>query len=539
MSRANLIALDAATGTPAAGFGTDGAVDVGTAYGGTPTIFENVAIIGAASGEVPQGPAGNPRAFDVRTGAKLWEFQTVPRAGEPFNETWGNGWENRGGTNMWAFAAPVDAQRGIAYLPIAGPAANYYGGDRPGNNAFANSIVAVDARTGTYRWHFQTVHHDLWDIDMPSAGGLFELERNGTRVPAIAQVGKSAYLYVLDRATGEPLIEVRETPVPQGDVPTEWYSPTQPIPVRPPPLARVSFSEADLVRPEDTTPAHAAACRDFMERSGGFYNAGPFTPFMYKAPDAPPKSNINVDLFLLPHLLGSVRACCLLHAPRVHQDGVGHPGAGDVSLRHHRVRPKRATATAKGTSFASPIVAGIAALTWQVEPRLASRAGRRGADPLGRPALRPWLEPVHGLRRGRRQGSRGAGAQVRRHLAARQGLRPPQRRARDRAPQGGQGPQRARSQGGRTRELRAARLARRRPQLRPLVSGRHRAFRKAVQLEGEKADVGAHRPAAGGTGNWGGTGLGQVRGLMGVGPTSRPARPRAPLPGPAAWRRPS
>jgi quinoprotein glucose dehydrogenase len=293
MSRANLIALDAATGTPAAGFGNVGVVDVGVPYGGTPTIFENVAIIGAASGEVPQGPAGNPRAFDVRSGAKLWEFQTVPRAGEPFNETWGNGWEGRGGTNMWAFAAPVDSERGIAYLPIAGPAANYYGGDRPGNNEFANSIVAVDARTGAYRWHFQTVHHDLWDIDMPSAGGLFELERNGTRVPAIAHVGKSAYFYVLDRTTGEPLHEVRETPVPAGDVPTEWYSPTQPIPVRPPPLARVSFSEADLVRPEDTTPEHAAACRDFMARSGGFYNAGPFTPFMYKAPDAPPKSTIQ------------------------------------------------------------------------------------------------------------------------------------------------------------------------------------------------------------------------------------------------------
>ncbi len=121
MSRANLIALDAATGTPAAGFGTDGAVDVGTAYGGTPTIFENVAIIGAASGEVPQGPAGNPRAFDVRTGAKLWEFQTVPRAGEPFNETWGNGWENRGGTNMWAFAAPVDAQLRHSLSADCGP----------------------------------------------------------------------------------------------------------------------------------------------------------------------------------------------------------------------------------------------------------------------------------------------------------------------------------------------------------------------------------------------------------------------------------
>ena len=293
MSRANLVALDAATGTPAAGFGTDGAVNVGIPYGGTPTVFANVAIIGAASGEVPQGPAGNPRAFDVRTGEKLWEFRTVPRPGEPFNETWGDGWEGRGGTNMWAFAAPVDAELGLAYLPIAGPAANYYGGDRPGNNVFANSIVAVDARTGEYRWHFQTVHHDLWDTDMPSAGALFPFQQSGMTVPALAHVGKSAYFYVLDRATGEPLHEVRETPVPQGDVPTEWYSPTQPIPVRPPPLARVSFSEADLVRPEDTTPEHAAACRDFMQRSGGFYNEGPFTPFLYKAPDAPPKSSIQ------------------------------------------------------------------------------------------------------------------------------------------------------------------------------------------------------------------------------------------------------
>ena len=124
MSRANLIALDAATGKPSAGFGTDGAADVGVSYGGTPTIYRNFAIIGAASGEVPQGPAGNPRAFDVRTGAKVWEFQTVPKAGEPFNETWGEGWKDRGGTNMWAFAAPIDAEHGIAYLPIAGPAAN-------------------------------------------------------------------------------------------------------------------------------------------------------------------------------------------------------------------------------------------------------------------------------------------------------------------------------------------------------------------------------------------------------------------------------
>jgi glucose dehydrogenase len=293
MSRANLIAVDAATGAPAAGFGVDGRVDVGVPYGGTPTIYRNAAIIGAASGEVPQGPAGNPRAFDVLTGAKLWEFQTVPRAGEPFNETWGNGWENRGGTNMWAFATPVDAERGIAYLPIAGPAANYYGGDRPGTNAFANSIVAVDAMTGKYIWHFQTVHHDLWDIDMASAGSLFDFVQNGERTPAIGQVGKSSYFYVLNRVTGEPLIDIEERPVPKGDVPTEYYHPTQPIPVRPPPLARVSFTEADVVTPEDTTPEHAAACRDFIRRSGGFYNAGPFTPFLYKAPDAPPKSTIQ------------------------------------------------------------------------------------------------------------------------------------------------------------------------------------------------------------------------------------------------------
>jgi glucose dehydrogenase len=293
MSRANLIAVEAATGAPAAGFGTNGIVDVGVPYGGTPTVHDNVAIIGAASGEVPQGPAGNPRAFDVRTGAKLWEFQTVPRAGEPFNETWGNGWENRGGTNMWAFATPIDADRGIAYLPIAGPAANYYGGDRPGANVFANSIVAVDATTGRYLWHFQTVHHDLWDIDMPSAGGLFDFVRGNERIPAIGHVGKSSYFYVLNRVTGEPLIDVEEQPVPKGDVPTEYYSPTQPIPVRPPPLARVSFNEADLVTADDTTPEHAAACRDFMMRSGGFYNAGPFTPFLYKAPDAPPKSTIQ------------------------------------------------------------------------------------------------------------------------------------------------------------------------------------------------------------------------------------------------------
>jgi quinoprotein glucose dehydrogenase len=294
MSGNRLIALDAATGMPAEGFGTDGAVTVGVPYGATPTIYRNVAIIGAATGETPQGPPGNPRAFDVITGKQLWEVQTVPRPGEPYNETWGTGWRERSGANMWGFAAPIDVERGIAYLPIAGPATNYYGGDRPGNNVFANSIVAVDAQTGKYRWHFQTVHHDLWDIDLPSAGALFEFVQGGRRTPAIAHVGKSSYVFVLDRTNGKPLIPVEERPVPKGDVPTEWYSPTQPFPVRPGPLSRVSFkAETDLVRPEDTSAEHVAACKAMMEKAGGYYNAGPFTPFLFKETGVPPKSTIQ------------------------------------------------------------------------------------------------------------------------------------------------------------------------------------------------------------------------------------------------------
>ncbi|NND37739.1 MAG: PQQ-binding-like beta-propeller repeat protein [Gammaproteobacteria bacterium] len=294
MTGARMWALNAATGERVADFGDNGTIEVGVSYNGTPTIYGNVAIIGAASLELPQGAPGNPRAFDVLTGEKLWEFWTVPQAGMPFNETWGDGWQGRGGTNMWGFAAAVDAERGIAYLPIAGPAPNYYGGGRPGANLFGNSIVAVDAETGDYQWHFQTVHHDLWDIDMAFAGGLFEVERNGQTVPAIANVGKSSYMFILNRENGEPIIPVEERPVPRGDVPTEWYSPTQPFPVAPPPLSRVSFNpDTDIVTAEDTSAAHRAACIQFMQDSGGFFNDGPFTPFLYKAPDAEPRSTIQ------------------------------------------------------------------------------------------------------------------------------------------------------------------------------------------------------------------------------------------------------
>jgi quinoprotein glucose dehydrogenase len=293
MAGTSMLALDAATGQPVPSFGTGGMIDVGVSYGGTPTIAGDIAVIGAATLENPIGVPGNPRAFDVRTGRKLWEFQTVPQAGQRFNETWGNGWKGRSGTNMWAFSAPVDERTGTVILPIAGPSHNYFGGDRPGTNLFGNSLVAVDLKTGEYKWHYQTVHHDLWDIDMPSAGPLIDVTVNGERQPAIAHVGKSALFYVLDRETGEPLLPVEERAVPVGDVPGEYYHPTQPIPVNTPPLSRVSMTFDDIVTAEDTTPEHAAACLAMWDKAGGYINYGIFTPFMYKQAGAPPRSTIQ------------------------------------------------------------------------------------------------------------------------------------------------------------------------------------------------------------------------------------------------------
>ena len=289
-----LVALDAATGQLVESFGTNGEVDVGVPYGGTPTINGNVAVIGAASLENPQGAAGNPRAFDVVTGAKLWEFDTTPDPGQPGSETWGAGSSaGRGGTNMWGFAATVDVATNTAYLPIAGPAHNYYGGDRPGSNLYGNSIVAVDMRTGAYKWHFQTVHHDLWDIDMSHAGPLINVNGPYGRHQALANVGKSSLFFLVDAHDGEPVLPVEEMPVPRGNVPGEYYSPTQPIPQVTPPLSRVSMSYADIVSPEDTNPAHSAACHAMWDRAGGYLNFGLYTPFNFHQPGTPPLSTIQ------------------------------------------------------------------------------------------------------------------------------------------------------------------------------------------------------------------------------------------------------
>ena len=291
----NLVALNATTGALDPGFGTEGRADMGGNWSGVPTIFRNTIVVGATVLETPTDPnaSGDTKAFDARTGKKTWEFHTVPRPGELGHETWLNdGWKDRSGTNIWAWHMSVDEQLGLIYLPIDGPAANYYGGDRPGANLFGNSIVALDAESGTYRWHFQTVHHDLWDFDNPPAPVLLDITRNGQRIPVLAQVGKSGYMFILDRRDGKPIFGVEERPVPKGDAPGEWYSPTQPFPLKPPPLAKVDFKREDIVTAADTNETHAAACLALYEKSGGFYNAGPFTPVLFHEEGTPPKSTI-------------------------------------------------------------------------------------------------------------------------------------------------------------------------------------------------------------------------------------------------------
>ena len=200
---------------------------------------------------------------------------------------------DRTGTYSWAFAPTMDPERGIYYavFETAGPI-DYWGGDRIGNNLFAGSIVALDVRTGERLWHYQTVHHDLWDYDLPSSPTLLDVNVDGEIVPVLAQTAKTGYMYILNRVTGESVFGIEEVPMPPTSVPEDQASLTQPVPVKPPPLARVSYSSEDLVTAEDTNAEHAAFCAELVERSGGFYNVGPFTPYVFREDGAPPYSTV-------------------------------------------------------------------------------------------------------------------------------------------------------------------------------------------------------------------------------------------------------
>jgi quinoprotein glucose dehydrogenase len=289
-----MTALDAATGKVVPAFGDEGSVDTVVPYNSPPTVFRNLLLLGANVQEQPAvGMPGDTRAYDARTGRKIWEFHSIPHPGEVGHDAWsGDEWKGRSGANNWAFFMTADEQRGILYTVFGSPSSDFYGGDRKGTNLFGNSLVALDAATGKYKWHFQHVHHDLWDYDIPAAPSLVDVVQNGKRIPALALSPKTGYMYLLNRVTGEPLFGVEERPVPRSDVPGELDWPTQPVPVKPPELARHWYKPEDLVSAADTTPEHAEACRELVEKSGGLYNAGPFTPWRYRAPGAPPTTSV-------------------------------------------------------------------------------------------------------------------------------------------------------------------------------------------------------------------------------------------------------
>lgn len=228
-----------------------------------PAVYKNVVTCGSLlSDSEPQGPKGDIRAFDVRTGERVWTFHVIPREEEFGNDTWaGDSWKGRGGANAWSFLS-VDEERGLVFLPLTSPSYDFYGADRAGANLFGDSLVALDAATGVRRWHFQTIHHDIWDYDLPSQPVLVNVERDGREVPGVAQTTKTGFTFLFDRATGKPLFPVEERKVPPSDVPGEHAYPTQPFPLKPPPFSRQKMSPDELT---NVTPESRAFCQELME----------------------------------------------------------------------------------------------------------------------------------------------------------------------------------------------------------------------------------------------------------------------------------
>ena len=294
-----LVALDAKTGVPVPGFGKNGVVDLKDeadqeldlitgeiGLHAAPVIAGDVIIIGAAhlSGATPKSRAnakGYVRAYDVRNGKRLWTFHTIPKPGEYGYNTWeGDSAQYTGNTGVWAMMA-VDEELGLAYLPVEMPTGDYYGGHRPGSTLYSESLVAVELKTGKRRWHYQLVHHGIWDFDIPSPPILMDLVVDGKPIKAVAQPTKQAWLYVFDRATGQPVWPIEERAVEQSTVPGEKTSPTQPFVTKPPAYDRQGFSLDDLI---DFTPALKAEATKIVAR----YKVGPlFTPPVVSRWDGP------------------------------------------------------------------------------------------------------------------------------------------------------------------------------------------------------------------------------------------------------------
>ncbi|PYS01149.1 MAG: quinoprotein glucose dehydrogenase, partial [Acidobacteria bacterium] len=265
-----MVALDAKTGIPAPEFGANGSVDMQTSWGSPPAIYKNLAIAGGGLPVV--------RAWDLRTGALVWTFKLIAQPGDPGHETWtGDSWKDPGGTNVWGFLS-VDAERGMVFAPVSQAGTDYSGVERAGDNLYSDCIVALDANTGKLKWYQQLVHHDIWDYDLAAQPTLIDIDQNGRRIPAVVQHTKMGMLFIYDRLTGKPVFGVEERPVPQSEVPGEKTSATQPFPVKPVPLARMSMKKEDLY---DLTKEHAQFCKDLWEKNNVF-SEGPYTPWVTK-----------------------------------------------------------------------------------------------------------------------------------------------------------------------------------------------------------------------------------------------------------------
>ncbi len=286
-SDGKLYSIDAKTGKPNPAFGDNGVVNLNTdaimhglpgrnALTSPPIVYKNLVITGGTTQEnPPHGPAGDVRAWDMRTGKLVWTFHSIPQPGEKYHDTWAaDSWKNRTGVNVWGFLT-LDEKRGIVYMPFGAPSVDQYGGDRVGDNLFSSSLVAADANTGKYLWHFQVVHHDIWDADLTGAPTLIDVKQGGRTIPAVVAMDKIGMVFLLNRVTGEPIYGVEERPVSVSEVPLERAAKTQPFPLKPPPLVRMTFSKADIAT---VTPELESACRQLVE---GLEMGGPFLPVSY------------------------------------------------------------------------------------------------------------------------------------------------------------------------------------------------------------------------------------------------------------------
>jgi quinoprotein glucose dehydrogenase len=305
----HLVSLDAATGIPDSKFGKNGIVDLGEGLRNAtgfpdvdigssmpPFVMNNVVVVGPAHkvGMRPRSKRnvkGDVRGYDARTGKLLWTFKTIPEKGEVGFDTWlDKGVEFTGNAGVWA-PMSGDPALGLVYLPVESATGDRYGGDRPGANLFANSVVAVDIKTGKRKWHYQLIHHDIWDWDNPAAPVLADLP-NGRKI--VMQVTKQNWVYTFDRLTGAPIWPIEEKPVPAGDVPGEWYSPTQPFPTRPAPFDRQGFTEKDLI---DFTPELHAEAKKSIEKFR-------LSPNVYTPPSLSNAADGTIGVLSLPSATG-------------------------------------------------------------------------------------------------------------------------------------------------------------------------------------------------------------------------------------------